>query len=52
MLTECVVRHKRKRRKSLLTLDTASQIVQKCVRPNIEIIASQPVVLQYFVVRK
>eukprot|EP01050_Picozoa_sp_SAG11_P062082 SAG11_NODE_41632_length_191_cov_94.478261_1_plen_47_part_10 len=47
MLTECAVAIK-----TSSLLDTASQIVQKCVRPNIEIIASQPVVLQYFVVRK
>eukprot|EP01050_Picozoa_sp_SAG11_P062219 SAG11_NODE_41795_length_189_cov_78.133333_1_plen_48_part_01 len=33
-------------------VDTAPQMMQQRVRPNIKIIASQPVVLQYFIVRK
>eukprot|EP01050_Picozoa_sp_SAG11_P062510 SAG11_NODE_42139_length_184_cov_84.917647_1_plen_50_part_10 len=47
MLTECAVAIK-----TSSLLDIASQLVQKRVRSNIKIIASQPVVLQYFVVRK
>eukprot|EP01050_Picozoa_sp_SAG11_P007166 SAG11_NODE_587_length_8334_cov_94.063509_4_plen_52_part_00 len=46
MLTECAAAIKTS------LFDTAPQMMQQRVRPNIKIIASQPVVLQYFVVRK